>query len=461
MENKIISSGEFVLSKEERELREGKIPVLFRRFAIPGVVGLLFLGLQTIIDGIILGNFVGANALASVSLILPCYSLIAAISIVIGVGCQTVVSIRLGEQNRQGANNALMSGLIFVVAMSITFGAAIYIFAPQIALLLGANDVLIGGSVDYMRALSPFLPFLSITFFCDNNLKAIGKPIYAMGIMTTTVALNIVLDILFVAYFGMGTSGAGLATGIAFLCGFALASPVLLFEKKKVQLFKGRFSWRLVGRMVYNGSSEGVAELSSGINILIFNITMIRYLGEVGVAAFTALEYILFVFITIFLGIANGIIPIVGYNHGADNWDRIKRVLRLAVKTILTIAVIVFLMLSFFGENVVSLFFKTDDMQVVEIAAKGTAIYAFAFLFSGLNILASSYFTAIANAKISIIISSLRGLIFVAPAVILLPMIIGIDGIWLAIPLAEALTLVVSFVLVRRSLKGAKASNFA
>lgn len=443
---------DLVLSKSERELREGKISVLFRRFAIPGVIGLLFLGIQTIIDGVILGNYVGANALASVSLVLPCYSFMAAMAIVIGVGCQTIVSIRLGEMNRQGANDALVSALLFIIGFSVFMGIVIYTFAPQIAMLLGANDVLLGNSVNYMRAMAPFFPALVILFYSDYVLKALGNPIFSMAVMAGTVLLNIVLDLLFIAQWGMGTTGAGLATGIAFTCGFLVSFPIILREKQKVRLLQGRFSWKLVWQMFYNGSSEGMAELSSGISILLFNLTMMKYLGETGVAAFTALEYILFLCITVFLGISDGIIPIVSYNYGAGNRQRIRQVLKLAVKTNLAIGVALFLVLTFFGEQIVGLFFHSGETQVIKIAAQGTAIYAFAFLFNGLNILASSYFTAIANAKVSIVISLLRGLILVAPAIFFLPMLLGIEGIWLAVPLAEVLTLGVSFVLVRRAL---------
>lgn len=198
-----IENSNVTLSQSESELRSGNIPKLFRKFAIPGVVGMLFLGLQTIIDGVVLGNYVGSNALASVSLVLPCYSLMAAVSIILGVGSQTLVSINLGRLNRQGANDAIVSGGLFVAIFAIFAGIAIYLFAPEIAYVLGANDVLVAGAVDYMRALSPFFPILVVMFFCDYTLKALGKPIYAMVVMTTTVFVNIVLDIIFVAFCDM------------------------------------------------------------------------------------------------------------------------------------------------------------------------------------------------------------------------------------------------------------------
>lgn len=231
-----------------------------------------------------------------------------------------------------------------------------------------------------------------------------------------------------------------------------MSLPIVLSQREKVNVFKGKFNIRLVGQMFYNGSSEGVAELSSGISILLFNVTMMRYLGEDGVAAFTALSYILFVCITVFIGISDGIIPIISYNFGAKNSQRISAVLKLALKTNFVIGLSIFILLVLFGRHFVQLFFTSESTTVVDIAANGTYIYAFAFLCNGLNILASSYFTAMANAKISIIISLLRGILLIAPLVYVLPLLLGVEGVWLAVPLAELGTLIVSYFLVRKSI---------
>lgn len=448
-----LNKKEVHLTKAEKELGTEAIPKLFRKFAIPGVIGLLFLGIQTIIDGIILGNYVGPNALASVSLILPCYSFMAAIAVMIGVGCQTLVSIRLGQQNRKGASDALTSAFIFLLGFSVAISILIYAFASEISNLLGANDVLQEGSINYIRSLVPFFPIISAMFFADYVLKALGQPIYSMLIMSGTVIINIVLDLVFIALFDMRTTGAGLATGLAFTAGALCSLPMVMFKWKNLSILSGRFRLNLVWQMFYNGSSEGISELSSGITVLLFNITLMQYLGESGVAAFTAIQYLFFIGITVFLGISDGIIPIISYNYGADYWERIKQVFMLALKINFIIGVCLFLLLFFFGEHVISLVFKSSEVDVIRIATQGAAIYAFAFFLNGMNILSSSYFTAMANAKISIIISLLRGLIFVAIGIYVFPKIVGINGIWLTVPVAEFCTAVISFFLVRQSLK--------
>ena len=442
------------LFRQEREklLLTGEIPRLFMKYALPGVAGLLFLGIQSVIDGIVLGRFVGANALASVNLVLPCYSLISAFAIVMGIGGQTLVSISLGRGDKQEANNALRSVFVFLLGMSVVVSLVIFLSAGKIASFLGANEVLLPDAVHYIRALVPFFPLLCAMFFGDYIIKAMGHPLYATSVMGMTVVLNIVLDLVFVAVLGWGVMGAGLATGIAFTMGACFNVPRLFSRHEVVAVQRGRYDQRLVWNAFYNGSSEGMSELSVAITVFLFNITMMRYLGESGVAAFTAINYILFIGTTVFLGISDGIIPIIGYNYGAGQQERIKLILKLAARTNSLIGIGLFLLLLLFGEQVIGLFFKDHGSEAFEIASRGVSIYCFAFLLCGLNILASSYFTAIGNAKISIIISALRGLVFVGIGILVLPAVFGIDAIWYDVPIAEICTLSVSFWLVRRSL---------
>lgn len=442
------------LFRQEREklLLTGEIPRLFMKYALPGVAGLLFLGIQSVIDGIVLGRFVGANALASVNLVLPCYSLISAFAIVMGIGGQTLVSISLGRGDKQEANNALRSVFVFLLGMSVVVSLVIFLSAGKIASFLGANEVLLPDAVHYIRALVPFFPLLCVMFFGDYIIKAMGHPLYATSVMGMTVVLNIVLDLVFVAVLGWGVMGAGLATGIAFTMGACFNVPRLFSRHEVVAVQGGRYDQRLVWNAFYNGSSEGMSELSVAITVFLFNIIMMRYLGESGVAAFTAINYILFIGTTVFLGISDGIIPIIGYNYGAGQQERIKSILKLAARTNSLIGIGLFLLLLLFGEQVIGLFFKDHGSEAFEIASRGVSIYCFAFLLCGLNILASSYFTAIGNAKISIIISALRGLVFVGIGILVLPAVFGIDAIWYDVPIAEICTLSVSFWLVRRSL---------
>lgn len=441
------------LSKEEKALAEGKIPGLFAKYAIPGVIGLLFIGLQAVIDGIVVGNFIGPNALASVSLIMPCYSFMAAAAIVVSVGCMSIISITLGAGNHQQSNNALKSAVITLLFFSTLSAAVIYVFAPAIVRMLGANEVLAGDSIAYLRTLVPFFPILSMFYLCDSAMKSMGRPYWAMSVMTGTVIINICLDLLFVPVFNWGVQGAALSTGIAFSIGVLLNFPHLISGRNILDLRNGRFDRRLAGNMIYNGSSEGMSELSAGIATLLFNLVMMKHLGEAGVAAFTALSYVMFIGITLFLGVSDGVLPIIGYNHGAGSASRVKKTLGLAIRSNLILGACLFFIVFLFGQELITLFFHTTDNRIIEIAVQGSVIYAFAFWINGFNILSASYFTALGNAKLSIVISLLRGLIFISIGILILPHVFGISGIWLAMPIAEILTLAVSVYLVRRSVK--------
>lgn len=440
-------------ASREELLLKGNITSLFWKFALPGVTGLLLLGLQSVVDGVVLGHFVGANALASVNLVLPCYSVITAFAIVIGVGCQTLVSISLGQGNRRKANDAVASLFYFLIGFTALVSSLIYIFAEPVSVLLGANEVLLPGAVAYIRALVPFFPILCLMFFGDYILKGTGHPVYATTVMALSVVLNIILDVLFVGVWDAGLRGAGIATGLAFTVGACLNAPHLFNPHRPVIVQRGRFRWSLVGRAFYNGSSEGMSELAVAITVFLFNITLIRYLGEDGVAAFTVINYVMFIGVTLFLGVSDGIIPVIGYNFGAGQRGRIRRLLKLAGRVNLCIGGTLFLILFLFGESILGLFFREEGNAALAIASEGIRIYSFAFLLNGLNILASSYFTAIGDAKTSIVISLLRGLVFVAIGILVYPRIWGIQSIWFNIPVAEVCTAIVSFWLVRKSFR--------
>lgn len=443
--------------KREQLLLTGSIPHLFLKYALPGVAGLLFLGLQSVVDGLMLGRFVGAHALASVNVVLPCYSLMTAVVIVIGVGCQTIIGISLGRSDRQEANNALTSLFYFLIGFSVLISGLFVIFAEPIVHLLGANEILQPGSIAYLRVLAPFFPVLAAMFFGDYILKAMGHPVYASSVMGATVLLNIGLDLVFVGLLGWEIKGAALSTGIAFTVGAMCNLPFLFNRKQVVCVQRGQYKNRLVWNAFYNGSSEGMSELAVAITVFLFNITMMKYLGENGVAAFTVLNYVLFISVTVFLGVSDGIIPIISYNYGAGKPDRIRAVVKLAAKTNLVIGTSLFLLLFFLGDRIISLFLKSGETDTLAIASYGVSIYSFAFLLNGLNILASSYFTAMGNAKVSIIISLLRGLVFVAIGILVYPSVFGINAIWYDIPIAEFCTFFVSAWLVRKSFRKLKA----
>lgn len=449
----LVSQEKEYISESEKALGTQNIPRLFVHYALPGVVGLLFIGIQSIVDGLMVGNLLGPDALAGVSLVLPLYSLIVALAVIIGIGSQTIVSISLGEKNYTQAQNAMTTGFVAILLVSCLLAIFTLSMLDPLARILGANDTLLPQAKGYMKGLFPFLPVLGTIYYSDFMLKAIGHPRYAMLITSGSVLINVFFNWIFIKTFGLGTIGTGLATGTAFSIG-AVFSFLIVFNKHNIiSVQSGKFHFGLLKDMLYNGSSEGLTELAAGISTFLFNVTLMKYLGESGVAAFTVINYVFFVGTTVFLGISDGIIPIISYNFGANLVKRVKKALFLGYRTNSIIGFLLFVTLFFYSESIISLFFQEKSSHVIDIASHGAAIYAFAFLASGFNILSSSFFTAIANAKVSVIIASLRGLFFTLAGILFLPEFLGIEGIWLTVPLAELLTLIISVILVRNRIR--------
>lgn len=441
------------MSRTELQLARGRIRPMFMRYALPGVVSMLFMALQAMVDGWIVGRLIGADALAAVNITMPTYAIVTAIAIVIGVGTQAQVGLHLGGGNYSGAKRALWSGALGLMVFTIVGTLIINLFAKPMVVMLGANQELIHHSVNYVYGVMPWLVGLTALLFLDYQLKALGQPRASMVIMTSTIILNTSLSLLFVGYFEMGTFGAGLGTGISFTIGaivYLIYFLCALRSNNKMHEAKGRFSFSTLWHICYNGSSEGFTEVAVAIVTFLFNITLMEYAGKGGVAAFTLINNILYFGINIALGVSNGIVPIISYNFGARKFLRVSKVSRLAIKTNLLCGVFFIAVLGFFSRNIISIFVDTSETMVLDIASHGAILASFAFLFNGYNIFAASYFTAIDRPDLSLLVAALRGLIFMVPLILLLPRIWGINGIWITTPIAELTTAVIAFALMKK-----------
>lgn len=435
----------------ETRLATDKIGSLIARYSIPGAIALVFFSIQSIIDGIIVGNYLGADALASVSLILPAYTIPSSIALIMGIGAQAQMSIALGEQDYTKLKNALKTGAVSILIYALIITLIFNIFPRQLAGLMGAEGDLFDGSLDYIHGLMPFMMANLCFIFLDYMLKTLGHPRFSMIMVVSSILLNIILSIVFVIHLGLGTFGVGLATGISILTGCIISGYVVLKQIRSdfnLKSKKGEFSWKMLVRMFYNGSSEGVTEIAMGVTIVLFNLTFLEYAGKEGVAAFAVTNYIIFIGTSILLGISDGAIPIVSYNYGAGLWNRVRRTLKVVLSTNFLVGVVFLILLWVFGEYAFSIFLDDSSQQVIDMAINGSRIMGFAFLLNGFNIFSASFFTALDNAKWSLVISTCRGLIFIVIGVMILPHIFGTNGIWMTVAVAELLTAVVSFYLL-------------
>lgn len=435
---------------KENVLGQQNITTLFFSYSIPAVAGMLFLGINTIVDGFFVGNYIGVNALASVNIAMPFFSLMLALGVIIGIGTQSLIGRSLGEGNSKAAGDTFTTALMLITGAALVMAAIALGFTNEIAAFLGASSQLMPLVENYITYTGLFLPFLGIMFVLDYVLKVQGKPLYSMLVLVTAVMTHMVLNYLFVVRWSLGIKGAALATGAGYSIAFVMAILPFLTGRTVLRLTGGRFSPDLARRIFYNGMSEGLAEVGTGITTFLFNITLMRYAGEIGVAAFTTISYLQFIGNNMLLGLADGVGAIVSYNYGSRQLERVKAVLRLAGFSALIMGSFFFGVILVYSREIIALFLDASHAPVLAFAENGAKLYAFAFFANGLNIVAAGYFTAICNPAQAVAIALNRGILWISLGLILLPKFWGISGIWLTVPLAEMLTLLLSARLLYR-----------
>ena len=433
---------------DQKILGTEKLSKLFIKFTIPSIIGMIFVGIQGIIDGLFVGNVLGGNALASVNLVQPYMQIIMAAALIISVGAQSIIGINLGKGESEKAQNIFRTASILLILISILVTILGVFFSEKIALILGANEVLLAGSSTYIQIISYFTAFIAVMFLFEMVVRVIGKPNISLVSMIISVVLNIVLDYLLINKFNLGIKGAALATGISYTMAFLINMIPFVSKKTIINLYKGKFDKSVLFQMIYNGSSEGVSSISNAISMFLFNTALMKIAGENGIAAFSIINYIAQVGYMVLFGISDGIRPIISYNFGAENENRVNKTLKISIIVNIIIGAIIFIVMSTFSKQLIEIFLK-DGKYVVEIASTGAKIYGIAFLFNGTNILISSYFTAIDDPKNSIIVAMSRGIVFILIGIVILPYIFGINGIWMTIVFADIITILLCYRLLK------------
>lgn len=419
------------------------------KFAVPAIIMMLFMSLYTIVDGIFISRFIGTNALSGLNIVYPFMSFIHAIAIMFAAGGSAIVAIKMGEGKNEDARSAF--SLIIYTGIFLGISVAIFgsIFINDIIRFLGASSIIEKYSYDYLRIIILFSPFSILQTLFQTFFITAGRPELGLRMTITSGITNAILDYVFMKTFGMGMTGAALAT----VSGYFIISifGIVYFLKKRSNLYfiKVKMRWDIIKESCINGSSEMVTDISSGIVTFLFNIVMMKYMGEKGVAAITIILYSQFVFIAVYLGFSMGTAPIISYNYGNQNKKQLKRIFNICSKLIMGSSLGVFLLSLIFAKYIVG-FFAPEGTEVYSIAIKGFSLFAIAYIFAGYNIFSSSLFTALSNGKISAVISFMRTLVFIVLGIFFLPMIFQVNGIWLAVPFAEILSIFVSLFFIRR-----------
>ncbi len=412
------------------------IPKLFVKYSIPAVIAMIIAGIQGIIDGAFVGNFVDSNGLASVSIAGPFMQLIIGLSMIVSIGTQSHVSIKLGMNDEKQAQDTFQTffRVIFVGALLIT-GLGLF-FSEAVATALGADDVLLKSSAAYIQTIALFALPMCLMFYLGFLNRILGKPeLYFYGSVLSLI-VNVGLDYIFLVQLNLGIRGAALATGIAYVSALCVVMVPTCDRKSVFNVFKGHFSKKTIAPVLYNGCSEGINSMSAAITLFLFNRAMMGIAGADGVAAFTAINYISTFGTMLLFGISDGVGPIVSYNFGAGEHKRVKSLMRIAYSSNLFFGVGIAALLFFGGDRLVGLFIK-DNPELVALAVNGGRWYAVTFVLAGFNILNSGYFTFIGKGGESVVVAASRGFVFVTLGMLVLPLFLGINGVWFSVPFAE------------------------
>ena len=408
---------------------------------------MIFMSLYTIVDGIFISRFLGSNALSSLNIVFPVINVVIAIATMLGTGGNAIISKYLGEGRDRDARECLTQFTVIGLAISLLLLVLTQIFLTTLCRALGSTDVLLADCRAYLSVSLMFAPACMLQTLFQSYLVTAGMP--ALGLFLTIGAgvLNAVLDYVLILVFPMGIAGAAIATGIGQSVPAVAGLFYFLLSRKGLYFTRFRLHPKELFMACYNGSSEMVTQLSNAVITFLFNLIMLDLAGENGVAAITILLYGQFLFNGFYLGFSIGISPIVGFQYGAGNRKQLRSIYRTSFLFVLASSVVLTVIAIISSTPLVSVF--TRDPKTFMLADAGFRIFAFNFLFSGFNIASSGFFTALSNGRVSAIISFLRTLVFIMLSLLTLPRFFGITGAWLAIPVAEFLTLLLALRLHR------------
>lgn len=418
------------------------------RFVWPPITMMIFTSIYGVVDGFFISNYVGKIPFAAVNLIMPFLMILGALGFMLGAGGSALVSKMLGEGKKEKANQIFSMLVLVGIITGVILAVIGIMFLKPIAIFLGAEGEIIHYCVIYGRIILIALPAFMLQNMFQSFLVTAERP--ELGLVMTVLAgvTNIVLDALFMGAFAWGTVGAAWATAISqFVGGVA---PFFFFLKPKrslLRLTKPVFDGKALLKTCTNGSSELVTNISMSVVSMLYNFQLLKYAGENGVAAYGVIMYVNFIFVAIFIGYAIGTAPIIGFHYGAKNESELKSIFKKSMN-LNFIAGIVLAVVGLFLSRALAELFVGYDSELCEMTVKGFRIYTISFLFCGFNIFGSSLFTALGNGLVSAVISFLRTLLFQVAAILIMPLIWGLDGIWYSVAVAEVVALVLTMTFV-------------
>lgn len=420
------------------------------RFTLPSMVMMVFTSIYGVVDGIFVSNFVGKTPFAAINLIMPLLMFLGIVGFMFGSGGSALIAKTIGEGNNERANRIFSMLVVVGILSGIVLGVLGYLLVKPVAIMLGATGKLLNDSVVYGQIVLVALPFFTLQNMFQSLFVTAERP--KMGLLVTVISgvLNIILDIVFILLFDWGLMGAAFATVLSQVVGGVI--PVFYFAFPNTSLLhivKPLFDFKALWQTTLNGMSEFFSTVSMTVVSALYNYQLMKYIGEDGVAAYGVIMYITFIFFTLFIGFSMGSAPIVSYNYGARNDEELKNVFLKSVHIIALISAGLVIVTQFLARPL-SLLFAGYDSDLLELTVMAFRIYSISFLLAGFNGYVSSFFTALNNGVVSAVLATARTLVFETIAVLVLPLVFGLDGIWFAVILAEIMALVLSLLMLRK-----------
>ena len=417
-------------------------------FTLPSMVMMIFTSIYGVIDGFFVSNFVGKTSFAAVNFIMPFLMILGTVGFMFGTGGSALVAKTMGEGDRDKANS-IFSMIIYVsLGLAVIITVLGIIFIRPVAALLGAEGAMLDDCALYGRIILLALPAFVLQMEFQSFFVTAEKPQLGLWVTVASGVTNMVLDALIVGVFPLGLVGAATATAVSQLVGGII--PIIYFSRGSnslLRLGRAKFDGRALFKTCTNGSSELMSNVSMSLVGMLYNIQLLEYAGENGIAAYGVMMYVNMIFIAAFIGYSIGTAPVIGYHFGADNHSELKSLLKKSI-AIISVFSMCMLGLALVLATPLSRIFVGYDKELLDMTSHGFKIFSVSFLLAGFAIFSSGFFTALNDGLTSAFISFLRTLVFQVIAVIVLPVMWGLDGIWISVVVAEAMAVAVGAVCI-------------
>ena len=422
----------------------------FFKYVIPSVIGMLVSALYIVVDGIFVGRGVGAEALGAVNITLPYISLLTAFTMMVTMGGCTLMSIQYGLNDFKKGNDIFIKSMSIVILISISISIGGILFSKQLSLLLGASQNLLPLSRDYMSSYLIFGIFFCLSLSLSAFVRNDNNPKLAMISLIIGALSNIILDYLFIFKFDMGIKGAAIASGLGQIFSLIVLSTHFILKKGNLKLYLLKIKLDDCINILKTGTPELIVQLASPVNILVYNIVISQRIGDLGVSSFGIIGYLITILIALFIGVSQGVQPLLSFYHGKEDSYTVNYLFKLAIKTNFILSLIIYLTLFIFGELIVGVF--TTEPQLIDFTSSAIKIYFLSFVIASINIVYINYLLATEQTRYANIVSFNRGITFNILTIMILPFMLGNTGIWISIVLCEVLGFILANRIVSRTL---------